>query len=138
MDLINFLKLFVITGLNDIPAALAAVGGGVFGIIEFCDWGKITYGKPEPISEKTKRQMAGVLALGLPLTAYLLLGYLEGTMYNINGVFLAVAFGFVAAKYIHDVFGRYTAKVTGAEKANARIEAQEHAQNKPHDGTVTL
>jgi hypothetical protein len=135
MDLINFLKLFVITDLADIPAAMVSVGGAVFAIIEFCDWVIITYRKRDPISEDTKRQMAGGLAFGLPLLAYFLLGYLEGTEYNLNGIFLAGGFGFVAAKASHDLFGRYTAKVTGAEKANARIEAREHTTNQPHDTT---
>ena len=50
MDLINFLHMFVITGLNDIPAAMLSVGGVVFGVIEFCDWVVITYLKRPPIS----------------------------------------------------------------------------------------
>lgn len=136
MDVINFLRLFVITGLDDIPAALLSVGGAVFGLIEFCDWFAITYGSKQPISEKTKRQMAGGFALLLPLTAYFLLGYLEHTPFNVNGIFLAAALGFVGAKYIHDLFGRYTAKATGAEAAKERIQAAEHAQDAPHDTTT--
>lgn len=136
MDIIEFLRLFVITSLDDIPAALVSVGTAVFGLIEMCDWLAITYGNKQPISENTKRQMAGGFALLLPLIAYFLLGYMESTTYNLNGIFLAAALGFVGAKYIHDLFGRYTAKATGAERANARIQAVEHQQNAPHDTTT--
>lgn len=133
MDLINFLRLFVITSLNDIPAAMLTLGGAVFGTIEFCDWVVMTYRKANPISSDTKRQMAGVLAIVLPLTAYFLLGYLEHTQYSLNGVFLAAAFGFVSAKGMHDLVGRYTAKITGAEAAQKRMESADHRENKPHE-----
>lgn len=132
MDLINFLHLLVITRWEDAAATLLTLGATIFGIIEVLDWANITYRKAGTISEDTKRQISGVLAIVLPLAAYFLLGYLERTEYSLNGVALSAVFGLWAAKQIHDLVGRYTKKATGAERLQRAAQAAEHQANAPH------
>ena len=137
MQINDILHWFVITSFNfdEMAKALLAVGNAVFAIIEFCDWFNITYRKAGTISEDTKRQMAGGLAFALPLISYVALGFLEGLPFSVGGLALAAGLGFVAAKQSHDLLGRYTRKVTGAEAEKEAAERAEHRANAPHQIT---
>ena len=119
MDLIEFLRAFVPNDLAGVPAAAAIGAAAIFGLIEYLDRKRVKL----PPDVKFWGSLG--LAFVLPVTAYVALQVLISAAITLNGVFLAVAVGWMISQGIH----------RADEMRQESQESQENTGNEQgHDG----
>lgn len=101
MDLIEFLRMLVPQSMEQVPAAGAAIGALVFGIIETADKG---FGRFDiRLSAKVKLGASLALSWLVPACALYLLVRLGDAQLTANIMFLVVAVaGWLVSKLLHD------------------------------------